>query len=142
MTLMATLILVDEAQDTVQYAEQPKGDSPPIIGAIRIHRWAVPKPAPSAVRVTLDFYEPARPASSHIESELANASRFDKGVLHQGDTVTIVKNTMAGIKYPPEWLKQYLDRTGTILWTTAGGAMVKLDDEATWFPYAELKVAG
>jgi hypothetical protein len=54
--------------------------------------------------------------------------------------VTIVKNTRAGAKYPPEWLEQYLGRTGKVLWTTTGGAMVKLDDEATWFSYAELDV--
>jgi len=141
MTLMATLTLVDEAEDSVQYAEQSKGDSPPAIGAVRIQRWAVPKPAPSAIRVTLDFYEPTQPAPTHLESAVAHVSRFDEGALHQGDAVAIVKNTTAGIKYPPEWLQQYLGRTGTILWTTAGGAMVKLDDEATWFPYAELKVA-
>ena len=54
----------------------------------------------------------------------------------------IVKNRLAGIHQPPEWLEQYLGRTGTVLWTTAGGAMVKLDNEATWFPYAELEVSG
>lgn len=142
MTLMATLTLVDETEDSVQYAEQPKGDKPPVIGAISVQRWAVPKPAPSTIRVTLDFYEATRPAPSRPSAETIHATHRAEDVLHQGDTVTIVKNTVAGIKYPPEWLKQYLGRTGTILWTTAGGAMVKLDDEATWFPYAELKVVG
>jgi hypothetical protein len=58
--------------------------------------------------------------------------------LATGDQAKIVKNALAGTKYPPEWLEQYLGRTGKVLWTTAGGAMVELDHEATWFPYAEL----
>ena len=55
-----------------------------------------------------------------------------------GAKVTIVKNTTAGTKYPPEWLAQYLGRTGAVLWTTPEGAMVRLGEGATWFPYAEL----
>lgn len=142
MTLMATLTLVDEAEDSVQYAEHPEGDKPPVIGTISVQRWAVPKPAPSSIRVTLDFYEATRPVPSHPSGDVTHATHRAEDALHQGDAVTIVKNTVAGIKYPPEWLKQYLGRTGTILWTTAGGAMVKLEDEATWFPYAELQVLG
>ena len=60
--------------------------------------------------------------------------------LRKGSTVEIVKNRLAGIHQPPEWLEQYLGRVGTVLWTTVGGAMVKLDDEASWFPYGELKI--
>ena len=63
-------------------------------------------------------------------------------LFREGATVVIVKNRLAGIHQPPEWLEQYLGREGRILWTTAGGAMVQLDKQATWFPYAELEVKG
>ena len=61
-------------------------------------------------------------------------------LFREGATVVIVKNRLAGIHQPPEWLEQYLGHEGRILWTTAGGAMVQLDKQATWFPYAELEV--
>jgi hypothetical protein len=60
--------------------------------------------------------------------------------LRKGATVEIVKNRLAGIHQPPEWLEQYLGKRGTVLWTTVGGAMVELESGATWFPYAELAV--
>jgi hypothetical protein len=142
MTLMVTLALVEEAEDGAEYAEQQQGNRPPAIGTLHVQRWALPKPAPSAIRIALDFYEAGRPAALRPGADAIHATHRAEDVLRQGDSVTIVKNTMAGIKYPPEWLEQYLGRTGTILWTTAGGAMVNLNDEATWFPYAELKTIG
>ena len=69
-------------------------------------------------------------------------SRFippPRDALKVSDKVKIIKDRDSGIRYPPEWLEQYLGRTGRILWTTAGGAMVKLERGATWFPYNELE---
>ena len=61
--------------------------------------------------------------------------------LKVGDKVLIVKDRDSGVRYPPEWLEQFVGRTGRILWITADGAMVMLEDGATWFPYKELERA-
>jgi hypothetical protein len=53
--------------------------------------------------------------------------------------VTIVKNLLGGVASPPEWLEQFLGRTGTVLWTSESGAMVDLPDGASWFRHAELE---
>jgi hypothetical protein len=137
MTLIATLTLAQETDGKAQYVEAPRGEHPPVLGTLSVESWALPKPTPSAIRVTVDFYELTRPRPAPDASRVARA---DDEALKGGAKVTIVKNTMAGTKYPPEWLEQYLGRTGRVLWTTTGGAMIKLDDEASWFSYAELRV--
>ena len=82
----------------------------------------------------------ARPRQAPSAAALPRRPTRGEDVLRKGATVRIVKNRTAGIHQPAEWLEQYMGREGTVLWTTAGGAMVKLDKEATWFPYAELMV--
>jgi hypothetical protein len=135
MTLMTTLTLAHEAGGRALYLEKPAGENRPVIGSLSIESWALRKPIPSAIRVTVESYEIMPPRIPLKTSEPAAASCE---ALATGDRVTIVKNALAGTKYPPEWLEQYLGRTGKVLWTTAGGAMVELGHEATWFPYAEL----
>jgi hypothetical protein len=137
MTLIATLTLAQETDGKAQYVEAPRGEHLPVLGTLSVESWALPQPTPSAIRVTVDFYELTRPRPAPDASRVAHA---DDEALKEGAKVTIVKNTMAGTKYPPEWLEQYLGRTGRVLWTTTGGAMIKLDDEASWFSYAELRV--
>jgi hypothetical protein len=145
MTLITTLTLTDETEAGARYAETPREDGPPVLGTLSVQKWALPKPTPSAIRVVLEFYEaaqpaPARPAPPRPSAAATRRTYAAEDVLQRGATVTIVKNRLSGIHQPPEWLEQYLGRTGKVLWTTAGGAMVKLDSEATWFPYAELEV--
>ena len=142
MTLITTLTLTDETDSEAHYAEKLGEDGSPLLGTVSVQKWALPKPTPSTVRVVLDFYETVRPSSSRPAADVAHRPYAAEGVLRLGATVIVVKNRLSGIHQPPEWLEQYLGRTGTVLWTTAGGAMVKLDNEATWFPYAELEVSG
>jgi hypothetical protein len=139
MTLVAALTLAQEANGRAQYVETPVGDNLPVIGTLSVEDWALPKPTPSAIRVTVEFYEAARPRTAPTP-DASRATTTRQETLREGDEVTIIKNTMAGMKYPPEWLEQYLGRTGKVLWTTRGGAMIRLDDETSWFSYAELSV--
>jgi len=140
MTLVTTLTLIHETEDSAHYAESPGEDRYPLLGTVSVQKWALPRPTPSRIRLTLESYEAKRPSKSHLSAETAHLDDQGEDVLRKGAAVTIVKNRTAGLHQPPEWLEQYLGRKGTVLWTTAGGAMVKLDKEATWFPYAELKV--
>ncbi len=143
MTLIANLILVHETKDAAHYAERPDDEQYPLLGTVSVQKWALPTPTPSNIRLALESYEIERPSEAAAGAGpegVGKRADEDVSALHKGAAVEIVKNRLAGIHQPPEWLEQYLGRTGTVLWTTAGGAMVKLDDEASWFPYAELKV--
>jgi hypothetical protein len=140
MTLVTTLTLIHETEDSAHYAERPGDDRYPLLGTVSVQKWALPKPIPSTIRLTLEAYQAERPPQSPPAVGAAAQIGLDDGVLRKGMTVRIVKNRTGGIHQPPEWLEQYLGREGIVLWTTAGGAMVKLENEATWFPYAELMV--
>ena len=140
MTLITTLVLVHETEDAAHYAERPGSDEHPLLGTVSVHKWALPKPTPSTIRLALESYEVEQVSSSGQPARETTGTGKSASPLSKGATVEIVKNRLAGIHQPPEWLEQYLGRTGTVLWTTVGGAMVKLDNEATWFPYAELMV--
>lgn len=133
MALMATFALSEEAEGRALYAEIPGGDSS-VVGTLSIDSQALPTPIPPLLRISLYFYDKAPRA------DILGAAEVQK-VLKAGDEVKIVKNTLTGTRYPPEWLEQYLGRTGHILWTTPDGAMVRLGNAATWFPYAELEAA-
>lgn len=139
-TVLSIVLVLDEVTDTsVRYVEQT-GGKPPIIGTLDIERWALPEPVPSEMRVTLEFRREARAAGEGTRAARSERAAASRARLSTGDKVTIIKNTMAGAKYPPEWLAQYLGKTGVVLWTTPDGAMVQLVGGATWFLYAELKV--
>jgi hypothetical protein len=136
--LKVNLYLLGEADGRTHYAEEPVGDQEPVLGILSVESAALPRPAPPVIEVSVKYREAARATTP------ADLSRFvppPREALKPGDKVTIVKDRTSGIRYPPEWLEQYLGRTGRILWTTAGGAMVKLDKGATWFPYTELERA-
>ena len=134
MALMATFALSGEAEGKAHYVEISGGDRSAIVGTLSIDSQALPKPTPPLLRISLYFYDNA------ARSDISGVPPVRR-VLEAGDDVTIVKNSQAGTRYPPEWLEQYLGHTGRILWTTADGAMVALGDSATWFPYAELEAA-
>jgi hypothetical protein len=140
MSLTTILTLIHETEDSAHYAEGPGKDSYPLLGTVTLQRSALPTPTPSEIRVTLEPLAPAQQPRQRPSADLARRLLDAEGVIQQGSTVTIVKNRIAGIHQPPEWLEEYLGRKGTVLWIAAGGAMVKLDHEATWFPFAELIV--
>ena len=144
MVLSVVLSLNEVTDDVVRYIEKT-GGKPPILGTIAIERWALPEQVPSEIRLTLEFRREAPPVAGGVgvgtsERQPSERQRASKASLSTGDKVTIVKNAMAGTKYPPEWLAQYLGRTGVVLWITNEGAMIQLAGGATWFPYAELSV--
>ena len=140
MTLVTTLTLVHETEDSAHYAEGPDEDRYPLLGTVSVQKWALPKPTPSTIRLTLEAYEAEHPPLAPPSARAAQDDDLQETALRRGALVQIVKNRTAGIHQPAEWLEQYLGREGIVLWTTAGGAMVRLDKEATWFPYAELRV--
>lgn len=139
MTLVTTLTLIHETEDSAHYAEGPGEDRHPLLGTLSLQKWALPSPTPRAIRMVLESYDPAPPPSRPPRVATGRPDAVE-GALKKDVAVRIVKNRLADIHQPPEWLEQYLGRKGTVLWTTVGGAMVKLDDQATWFPYAELEV--
>ncbi len=139
MTLIAHFRLVSESEDTSCYEERIEQGLSPAIGILRIQNKALPRPIPSSLRIALDFFGSARPFNLAVE-RATNEALQDKKVLKEGKSVTVVKSTLAGVHYPPEWEQQYLGRTGSVLYTTADGAEVKLGDAVTWFHSTELKV--
>lgn len=138
--VLSIVLVLDEVTDTsVRYVEQT-GGKPPIIGTLDIERWALPEQVPSEMRVTLEFPREGRTIGEGTRAATSERPAASRASLSAGSKVTIVKNTMAGIKYPPEWLAQYLGKSGVVLWTTNDGAMVQLAGGATWFLYAELEI--
>jgi hypothetical protein len=137
VAIRVSLHLLGETDGRTHYAEETTDDQTPVVGSVSIHSAALPSPAPPVVEMSLRFVDAtAEPAP------MADLSRFippPQDALKVGDKVKIIKDRDSGIRYPPEWLEQYLGRTGRVLWTTAGGAMVKLERGATWFPYNELE---
>ena len=140
MTLIAHFRLLSESEDTACYEERTEEGHPLVIGTLCIQNWALPQPIPSSLRVALDFFSPARPSTRAVQQVPGRESMGEK-LVTVGKSVTVVKDTAASLTHPPEFLEQYLGRTGTVLWTTADGAMVKFDDSATWFAYTELQAA-
>jgi len=95
---------------------------------------------PSGDEVTLNSPEKPAPLARKMRAHISERAAPGGASLSTGSKVTIIKNEMAGVNYPPEWLAQYLGNTGVVLWITHDGAMVQLAGGATWFPYAELRL--
>lgn len=130
---------------TVRYSE---GDTGGLLAqAVALKASALPDPPPEEIHVTFDWVEVA--AGSEPQAVLPRTASADIGapvIAHtrpkkvaQGGRVEVVKSRVSGVKNPPEWLEQYVGRTGVVLWTTADGAMVDLDTDITWFSYEELE---
>jgi len=137
---LSIVVVLDEGTDaSVRYLEQT-GGKPPIIGTLDIERWALPAEVPAEIRVTLEFPREVRATGEGTRVGAFERPSPSKASLSTGSKVTIIKNEMAGVNYPPEWLAQYLGNTGVVLWITHDGAMVQLAGGATWFPYAELRL--
>ncbi len=134
--LKVNLYLLGEADGRTHYVEEPVGDNQPMLGTLSVESAVLPQPAPPVIEVSVRYREAAGAATARGFEPVRPSPRE---ALKTGDKVTIVKDRVSEIRSPPEWLEQYLGRNGRILWTTAGGAMVKLDKGATWFPYSELE---
>ena len=107
----------------------------------------LPDPPPDELRVT------CRLGRGGSRTRAAGSAAADRGAesgapagaharprkIAQGDRVEVIKSRVSGVKNPPEWLEQYVGRTGVVLWTTADGAMVDLGADAIWFSYEELE---
>jgi len=138
--VLSIVLLLDEVTDTsVRYVEQT-GGKPPVIGTVVIERWASRWQGPLEMGVTFEYDKEARSTGEGMRAHVSERAAASRASLTTGSKVTIIKNEMAGVNYPPEWLAQYLGNTGVVLWITHDGAMVQLAGGATWFPYAELRL--
>ncbi len=143
-SVIVTMALTKDTEDelTVRYVDRETGRRPLVAGGLVLSKSALPGPPPPLISVTLRW-EPV--AASSTESHTAvrplsteTVSSWQANV-KPGDRLTVIKSRGAGVKSPPEWLKQYVGKTGTVLWTTADGAMLDIDGSASWFSYQELK---
>jgi hypothetical protein len=130
--------LEHEDAETATYEEQVEGAEPPVIGTISLAKSALSSPPPPVMRITVTYAEARLAPSEH-----AGFTPWLRGAsgetLEAGDKVVVVKNRLGRLASPPEWLEQYLGKTGTVLYTTASGAMLEVDGRATWFAYEELE---
>lgn len=139
MYLTLRFILAEANEETATYEEQVESGKPPVIGTISVRQSALSRPVPSFMRITLSFYQ-GRPVPLEFPAlTLARQTASPEKAPEAGDKVTVIKNRLGTLASPPEWLEQFLGKTGTVLWTSSLGAMVDLSDSATWFSYAELE---
>ena len=131
---------------TVRYADVRGGTGGLLAQAVVLRASALPDPPPDEIHITVDWAEvaarpgrrqrgcgPRRPirarrwarAPGGGSPKRATASRWSRAEYRAS-------------KNPPEWLEQFVGRTGIVLWTTADGAMLDLDGETAWFSYEEL----
>lgn len=139
MHLTLPFKLEQEDGETATYEEQVESGRPPVVGTISLNKLALSTPLPSIMRITLSYSEGRPVPSEPLDSTLSHRAASGEKALAVGDKVTIVKSRRGTLASPPEWLEQFLGKTGTVLWTTASGAMVDLAGSATWFSYAELE---
>lgn len=131
MSLSATLKMASVDQGAVYYVDSFGGAHAFLAGPIMVQASDLPDPPPALLRVSLSWYQEPRPQTGAQEPAKGRK-------IAQGDHVSVVKSRVSGVKNPPEWLEQYVGRTGIVLWTTADGAMVDLGSDTTWFAYEEL----
>jgi hypothetical protein len=126
---------------TVRYAGRRGGSGFLIAGEIVLESAALPDPPPDIIQLTIEWPEARvrapRPPAEYVREAAAGPTEALRD-LHTGDRVTVVKSRVAGAKNPPEWLEQYLGRSGRVVRVTAHGAEVDLDGDTTWFSFAEL----
>jgi hypothetical protein len=137
--LTLPFMLEQEDEETAVYVEQVEGGKPAVVGTISVQKSALSTPPPSVIRVTLHFREGGPALSDSAGLTVSGRAVSSEKALKAGDEVTIVKSRRGKVASPPEWLEQFIGKTGTVLWTTASGAMVDLSGSATWFAYAELE---
>ena len=136
LTLPFTLERQDE--ETATYSEQVASGKAPVLGTLVIRKSVLTPAPPAVIRITLSYHAETPPLSEPRGSAWPLLDVGEKA-LQVGDAVTVVKSRLTTPTSPPEWLGQYLGRTGTVLWTTPAGAMVEFADSRAWFPYVELE---
>ena len=107
--------------------------------AVVLRASMLPDPPPDVIYLTVDWPRPEVVGHAGEAERAAVVTATAHKKLAQGDRVEVVKSRVSGVKSPPEWLEQYVGRSGVVLWTTADGAMVDLEADHTWFSYEELK---
>jgi hypothetical protein len=129
------LRLVGMTEDKAHYSGTAPGGA---IVDVLMPKEDLPGPPPPNINVRLEVprFDGRLPAGG-----LPRMEPPSQAPLRPGGQVTIVKSRIAGAKYPPEWLDQFLGKKGTILWVTDKGAMVRIGNDATWFAFAELESA-
>ena len=137
MAIMIRLSKMGEEQGTVRYAEEDEERNRVLAGPLLLNTSMLGDPPPAEIQLTLEWYQP--PALHEPAGRGQTTSSSGSTALKRGERVKIVKSRVSGVKYPPEWLEQYLGRTGVVLWATADGAMLDLGGEASWFSYHELE---
>jgi hypothetical protein len=127
--------------EAVTYVEQVESGKLPVLERISLRASALSSPPPRVVRIILSYHEELSTPSATGGAAVPGVPAPDKPLV-VGDPVTIIKSRQRTLASPPEWLGEYLGRTGTVLWTTSAGAMVDFADARAWFPYSELERGG
>ena len=141
MILSATLKMESVDGAAVRYVDSYGGKHSFLSEAIVIKASDLPDPPPALLRVSLSWYQAPRPQNGKSTGEVSVLATAGAGrqEIAQGDRVEVIKSRVSGVKNPPEWLEQYVGRTGIVLWTTTDGAMVDLKTDTAWFSYEELE---
>ena len=140
MSLSATLKMASVDQGTVYYVDSFGGAHAFLAGPVAIRASDLPDPPPQLLHISLSWYRsPVTEGAGGVVAERVVAKPVAKGrKIAAGDRVEVVKSRVSGVKNPPEWLEQYVGRSGVVLWITADGAMVDLGSDTAWFAYQEL----
>ena len=75
MTLITTLKLIHETEDSAHYAEGPGKDRYPLLGTLSVQKWALPKPTPSAIRLIRSRVGTLRSKQGDFPERLAAPAR-------------------------------------------------------------------
>ena len=142
-----TLMKDSENPTEVHYGGEEDRHNPLLAGGIVLGRASLPDPVPELLRLSLEWeVAPAAPPLPFAAEPRGVPAGRSPGAqwpqsVKAGDPLVVIKSTIAGPNSPPEWLQQYLGRTGIVLWTTADGAMLDFEGKASWFSFKELKPA-
>jgi hypothetical protein len=141
MMISIRLIKKGEDERSVHYAVEDQVADPPLAGEIALSKSGLPDPPPPVVRLTLDWYQPpsATPQGDVPSDSGATARAKLASRIQPATRAVVVKSRVSGPKHPPEWLEQFIGKTGVVLWTTHEGAMLDFDGKATWFAFDELE---
>jgi hypothetical protein len=141
MYLTVPFALERDDGEAVTYVEQVESGKLPVLDRISLRASVLSTPPPRVVRIIVSYHEELSAPSATGGSAVLGVPAVEKPLV-VGDPVTIVKSRLRTLASPPEWLGEYLGRTGTVLWTTSAGAMVDFADARAWFPYLELERGG
>ena len=139
MSLSVTLKMESADPDEVRYVDSFGGRDAFLAGPVVIRASDLPDPPPALLHIALTWYQAPVTAGAGSAGAKDGKTHAKPRKIAQGDRVEVIKSRVSGVKHPPEWLGQYVGRSGIVLWTTADGAMVDLKTDTTWFSYEELE---